>query len=51
MRFAFEKYKIVEEPGAAVGIAAVLNGRIDVAGKTIATIVTAEISNPEDFAA
>jgi threonine dehydratase len=40
MRFAYEHYKIVVEPGAAVGIAAVLSGRIDIAGKVIATIVT-----------
>lgn len=40
MRFAFENYRIVVEPGAAVGIAAVLNGQIDIAGRTIATVVT-----------
>lgn len=40
MRFAYEHYKIVVEPGAAVGIAAVLSGRIDINGKTIATVVT-----------
>ncbi|MEQ8398615.1 threonine/serine dehydratase [Thalassobaculum sp.] len=40
MRFAFEHYKIVVEPGAAVGIAAVLNGQIDISGRTVATVVT-----------
>jgi len=40
MRFAFQHYKIVVEPGAAVGIAAVLNGAIDIRGKTVATVVT-----------
>jgi len=40
MSFAFEHFKIVVEPGAAVGIAAVLSGRIDIKGKTIATIAT-----------
>ncbi len=40
MRFAFEQYRIVVEPGAAVGIAAVLNGQIDIRGKVIATVVT-----------
>lgn len=40
MRFAFDHYSIVVEPGAAVGIAAVLNGQLDIKGKTIATIVT-----------
>jgi threonine dehydratase len=40
MRFAFEHYKVVVEPGAAVGIAAVLSGGIDIRGKTVATVVT-----------
>lgn len=49
MRFAFETYKIVVEPGAAVGIAAVLNGRIDIKGKTIATVVTGGNIAPDRF--
>ncbi len=40
MLFAFDQFKIVVEPGAAVGLAAVLSGRIDITGKTIATVVT-----------
>lgn len=40
MRFAFEHFRIVVEPGAAVGIAAVLNGQIQIKGKVIATVVT-----------
>lgn len=40
MRFAFEHFKIVVEPGAAVGIAAVLSGKIDISGRTIATVIT-----------
>ena len=40
MRFAFDTFKIVIEPGAAVGIAAVLNGQIDIKGKTIAVFTT-----------
>lgn len=40
MRFAFRHYKIVVEPGAAVGIAAVLNGSIDISGRTVATVIT-----------
>ena len=40
MRLAFEHYKIVVEPGAAVGIAAILNRQIDIAGKTVATVIT-----------
>lgn len=49
MRFAFEKYRIVVEPGAAVGIAAVLNGRIDIAGKTIVTVVTGGNVDPARY--
>jgi threonine dehydratase len=40
MHFAFEQYSLVVEPGAAVGIAAILNGQIDIKGKVIATVVT-----------
>lgn len=40
MRFAFDEFKIVIEPGAAVGIAAVLNRQIDIKGKTIAVFTT-----------
>lgn len=40
MRFAFEHFKIVTEPGAVVGLAAVLNGQIDIKHRTIATIIT-----------
>lgn len=40
MLFAFEHFKIVIEPGAAVGLAAILSGHIDITGKTIATVVT-----------
>jgi threonine dehydratase len=40
MRFAFEHFKIVTEPGAVVGLAAVLNGQVSIKGKTVATIIT-----------
>lgn len=40
MRFAFEHFKLVTEPGAVVGLAAVLAGRIDIKGRTIATYIT-----------
>jgi threo-3-hydroxy-L-aspartate ammonia-lyase len=40
MTFAFNAFKIVIEPGAAVGIAAILNGRIDIKDKTIAVFTT-----------
>ena len=40
MRFAYRHYKIVIEPGAAVGIAAVLNGSIEIRDRTVATVIT-----------
>ena len=40
MKCAFDDYKSVVEPGAAVGLAAVLSGKIDIEGKTIAVILT-----------
>lgn len=40
MRFAFEAYRIVVEPGAAVGLAAILDGAFDVAGRTAAIFMT-----------
>ncbi len=40
MRFAFEHFKIVAEPGAVIGLAAILNGQVDIKGRTIATVIT-----------
>lgn len=40
MRFAFDHFNIVAEPGAVVGIAAVLSGKINIRNKTVATVVT-----------
>ena len=40
MRFAFDHFKIVTEPGAVVGIAAVLNGQIPIKGQTVVTVIT-----------
>ncbi len=40
MRFAFEHFKIVAEPGAVVGLAAILNGQIAIRNRTVATIIT-----------
>jgi threonine dehydratase len=51
MRFAFERYKIVVEPGAAVGLAAALSGRLDVRGRTVAIIVTGGNVDPTRFCA
>lgn len=40
MRFAFETLKLVVEPGGVVGLAAVLSGKINAKGKTIAIILS-----------
>lgn len=40
MRFAYDHFRIVTEPGAAVGLAAILNGQLPIAGRTIATVIT-----------
>ena len=49
MRFAYQYYKIVIEPGAAVGIAAVLNGLIEIRERTVATVVTGGNIDPARF--
>ncbi len=51
MRFAFDMFKIVVEPGAAVGIAAVLNGQIDIRGKTVAVVTTGGNVDPIRYCA
>ena len=40
MHFAFECFKTVIEPGAAVGLAAVLNGQIPIKEKTVGVMIT-----------
>ncbi len=40
MRFVYEHFKLVVEPGGAVGIAAVLSEKINIAGKSIVAIAT-----------
>lgn len=50
MRFAFQKLKIVVEPGGAVALAAVLTGKIDTAGKTTAIIFSGGNVDTEQFA-
>lgn len=51
MTFAFEHYKIVVEPGAAVGLAAVLSRKIDIREKTIGVIATGGNVDAADFCA
>jgi threo-3-hydroxy-L-aspartate ammonia-lyase len=51
MAFAFEHYKVVVEPGAAVGLAAVLSQKIDISNRTIAVIVTGGNVDAADYCA
>ena len=50
MRFAFEHFKIVTEPGAVVGLAAILSGKLPIDGRTVATVVTGGNIDPRRFA-
>lgn len=50
MRFAFRELKLVVEPGGAAALAAVLAGRFDLAGKTVAVIISGGNVDPEVFA-
>jgi len=40
MRFAYDHFGIVTEPGAVVGLAAILNGQVSIVGRTVATVIT-----------
>ncbi|MBN2739410.1 MAG: threonine/serine dehydratase [Rhodobacteraceae bacterium] len=40
MRFAFTHFKLVTEPGAVVGLAAILAGQVPIKGQTVATVIT-----------
>lgn len=51
MHFAFEHFKIVTEPGAVVGLAAILNGQVAISGLTVATIITGGNISTARFAA
>ncbi|MFK8250796.1 threonine ammonia-lyase [Ancylobacter terrae] len=48
--FAFEELKIVVEPGGAVGLAAVLAGRLDLKGRTAAIVLSGGNVDPATFA-
>jgi threonine dehydratase len=50
MRQAFERLKIVVEPGGAVGLAACLSGVFDCAGRTVAVICSGGNVDPDLFA-
>jgi threonine dehydratase len=40
MRFTYDHFRIVAEPGAVVGAAAILNGQVPITGGTEATVIT-----------
>ncbi|MEB3223781.1 MAG: threonine/serine dehydratase [Candidatus Sericytochromatia bacterium] len=50
MRFAFEHLKLVVEPGGAAALAAVLAGRLPVAGRTVGVVVSGGNVDPALFA-
>lgn len=50
MRFAFTHLKLVLEPGGAVALAAVLTGRLDVKGRTVAVVLSGGNVDPELYA-
>jgi threonine dehydratase len=50
VRYAFETLKLVVEPGGAVGLAAVLSGKIDGRGKAIGIIATGGNVDSAQFA-
>jgi threonine dehydratase len=51
IRFAFRELKLVLEPGGAVALAALLTGKLPVAGRTVAVVLSGGNIDPADFAA
>lgn len=49
MKYAWEKLKLVVEPGACVALAAVLHGKIDVAGKSVCLVLSGGNVDEETF--
>lgn len=49
MRYAFATLKLVVEPGGSVALAALLSGKIDLAGRTAAIILSGGNVDPELF--
>ena len=50
MSYAFRELKLVAEPGGAVTLAAILAGKIDVAGQTVGIVVSGGNVDPDLFA-
>ena len=51
MAFAYRHFKVVIEPGGAVGLAAVLSGKVDIEQQTVAVIATGGNVEAERFCA
>ena len=49
MKTAFREFKIVLEPGGAVALAAVLEGLLNIEGKTAGVVCTGGNVDPETF--
>lgn len=49
VRFAFRTLRLVVEPGGCVGLAAILAGRIDVAGHVTATVLSGSNVDPVQY--
>jgi threonine dehydratase len=47
--FAFRELKLVVEPGGAVGLAALLSGKVDVRGKIAVAVLSGGNIDPELF--
>src|SRR5215216_2143553 len=47
--FAFRELKLVVEPGGAIGLAALLAGRLDVKGKVVVAVLSGGNIDPELF--
>jgi threonine dehydratase len=50
VRYAFQELKLVLEPGGAVSLAAILAGKLPVAGKTVAVVLSGGNIDPSLFA-
>jgi threonine dehydratase len=49
MKFAFERLKLVLEPSGAASLAALLDGNVDVAGKTVVVVASGGNVSLADF--
>ena len=50
VRYAFEELKLVVEPGGAIGLAALLAGKLDIKGKVVVGVLSGGNVDVEMFA-